>query len=246
MEPIPKSTVTHWLFMNYDDQYTLLSNDKISRLANTRSVSKAVGWMPAIHLGHTDNALQNFTTIQPLFDYIGPYPLVFVSLPLQAFIELACSFWFMQKTLCAMGIDPNWGLSEGRQLYRSEFGSTFLTPVSAYEQLHLFQTHTRHGTRMFDFGDKKMNLAAYGQEDTPRYNFSLINFDYLSMYVGSSDKLVTERDIQECHKELRVPHRIVTMRAKGVNHGAVFFHDEVASMVIIPTYKDIVSYGYRD
>lgn len=195
-------------------------------------------------MGHTKDKLQNFTLAEPLFKHIGPYPLTFVSLPMQAFLELACGLEIMQKTLCSLGVDASWGPSHGNQVYRAEFGAGYMTPVSTHEYLHLLQSHGRHASRMFDFGDKKKNLLAYGQEDTPRYNASLINFEHLSIYVATSDTLVTEQDVATVHKELRMPHRIVTMRSQGSNHGAVFFHKEVASMVIIPTYKDIISYGY--
>lgn len=35
------------------------------------------------------------------------------------------------------------------------------------------------------------------------------------------------------------------MDQPGVNHGGALFHEQVARIVIIPTYKDIISHGYK-
>lgn len=168
----------------------------------TKTVSKAICWVPSFNIGHGSQE-QTFGLIQPLFDYVGPFPFTFVSNPLQALMEVACGLEVMQLTLCTLTADANWGNSEGRATLRPEFQSAYMTSVSAHEYLQLIQTMHHKQTRMFDFRDKKKNLLAYGQEVPPHYNLSLIDFEHISIYWGTSDSLVNKEDIQSIHNDLR-------------------------------------------
>jgi hypothetical protein len=126
-----------------------------------------------------------------------------MSHPFQAIMQIACSLEILQVTLCTQAVDAGWGDSAGKAPLRPEFQSTYMTPVSAHEYLHLIQFLIYKQTRMFDFRDKKRNLLAYGQEQPPYYNVSLINFNYMSIYVGTSDTLVTLDDVETVHRELK-------------------------------------------
>uniref|UniRef100_A0A6G1SIQ0 Lipase member N n=1 Tax=Aceria tosichella TaxID=561515 RepID=A0A6G1SIQ0_9ACAR len=207
-------------------------------------LSKAIAWVPSFNIGHKkDN--HTYALVQPAFDYIGPFPFTFLSSPFQALMEIACSLEVLQVTLCTLATDTNWGTSAGMAPLRPEFQSNYMTPVSAHEYLQLIQFVSKKQTRMFDFRNKAKNLLAYDREEPPYYNLSLVSFEYLSIYVGTSDTLVNLEDIETVHRELKVPHRIITMGQPGINHGAVLYHDQVARIVIIPTYKDIISHGRR-
>lgn len=165
-------------------------------------MSKAIAWVPSFNIGHTQNS-ETFSLIQPLFNYLGPFPFTFASAPFQALMEVACSLEVMQVTLCTLATDLNWGSSAGKAVLRPEFQSAYMTPVSAHEYLQLIQFVIKKQTRMFDFGDKQKNLLVYGRDEPPYYNVSLISFEHLSIYVGTSDTLVTTKDINTIHNELR-------------------------------------------
>lgn len=169
---------------------TLVLNPGLSQ-----KLAKVVAWAPAFVLGHSDSAAGYAWIIPVLQSYSGPFPLPFLSQPMEAAMQVFCSLEFMQRTICQVLENMGRGWSKGQTPIRPEYYSNIAVSVSSKEAAHVLQLAKNGSPQMYDFGSAEKNHLAYQQTQAPVYEPGLITYDKLSIWASSTDSLVSPADI---------------------------------------------------
>ena len=89
----------------------------------------------------------------------------------------------------------------------------------------------------FDWDSKERNIRAYGQPTPPIYDLSKIRLPNMIFFGGSTDLLVTIKDVEATVAQLTVPFKLVRISKPGLlfNHAGYFEHKKIVPLVYIPT-----------
>lgn len=205
-----------------------------------RKVSHAFLWAPAANLGHSLQEIAKIAIGPVLGPFVGPLPPLIAEPILQGSFATICTRYVIENPLCLMASNLIYG--RGGKDYRIFGGllSAFPKSVASRELAHLSQSLQLNGTHKYNFANKADNIAHYGQENPPEYNFSAIELERMHIVTGETDGLVGPKDVDSIVRQLRVPVDVRILESGGGwNHGSYYADFTASRVIMVPTLKQL-------